>query len=43
LIMSGELKTFEIIGGVMVLSAAVLEGARPGPGEVHTQTLNDSR
>lgn len=28
LIISGELKTFEIIGGLMVLSAALLEGSR---------------
>jgi drug/metabolite transporter (DMT)-like permease len=28
LIVSGELTTFEIVGGVMVLSAAILEGAR---------------
>jgi len=28
LIISGELQLFEVVGGLMVLSAAVLEGAR---------------
>ena len=28
LIMSGELQYFEVIGGLMVLSAALLEGSR---------------